>query len=98
LCTKSLFSEKNLSILFEQLLAELLDGQPRNGCSIPAVEIDFPFFLNCSDLLWGPPGLQWVPVALSLELKRPAIESDPSPQSSAEVKNQWSRNSTHMSS
>jgi hypothetical protein len=36
------------------------------------------------------PPIQWVPVALSLGLKRPGREADHSPPSSAEVKNAWS--------
>jgi hypothetical protein len=40
------------------------------------------------DRLWGPtqPPIQWVPVALSLGLKRPGHEADPSPPPSAETK------------
>jgi hypothetical protein len=38
--------------------------------------------------------IQWVPGALSLEVKRPGREADHSPLSSAEVKNAWSYNST----
>jgi hypothetical protein len=36
--------------------------------------------------LWGPPNLQWVPEALSPEVKRPGREDDHSPPTSAEVK------------
>jgi hypothetical protein len=36
--------------------------------------------------------IQWVPRALSLEVKRPGCEADHSPLSSAEVKNAWSYN------
>jgi hypothetical protein len=35
------------------------------------------------------PPIQWVPGALSLEVKRPGREADHSPPSSAEVKNAW---------
>jgi hypothetical protein len=40
------------------------------------------------------PLIQWVPMVLSLELKRPLHEVDYSPLSSAEVKNVWSYTST----
>jgi len=38
--------------------------------------------------------IQWVPGALSLEVRRPGCESDHSPPSSAEVKNAWIYTST----
>jgi hypothetical protein len=38
--------------------------------------------------------IQWVPGALSLEVKRPVREADHSPPSSAEVKNAWGYTST----
>jgi hypothetical protein len=46
--------------------------------------------------LLGPtqPAIQWVPGALSLEVKRPGREADHSPPSSAKVKNAWSYTST----
>jgi hypothetical protein len=40
-------------------------------------------------LLPNQPGILWIPVALSLELKRPGREADHSPPSSAEVKSEW---------
>jgi hypothetical protein len=40
------------------------------------------------------PPIQWVPGALSLEVKLPGREADHSPPSSAEVKNAWSYIST----
>jgi hypothetical protein len=40
--------------------------------------------------------IQWVPGALSLEIKRPGREADHSPPSSAEVKNAWSYTSAFM--
>jgi hypothetical protein len=40
------------------------------------------------------PPIQWVPVALSLGVKRPEREADNSPPSSAGVKNAWSYTST----
>jgi hypothetical protein len=40
------------------------------------------------------PPIQWVPGALSLEVKRQGREADHSPPYSAEVKNVWSYNST----
>jgi hypothetical protein len=36
------------------------------------------------------PRIQWVPRALSLEVRRPGREADHSPPFSAEVKNAWS--------
>jgi hypothetical protein len=36
------------------------------------------------------PPIQWVPGTLSLGVKRPGLEADHSPPSSAEVKNAWS--------
>jgi hypothetical protein len=41
------------------------------------------------------PPIQWVPGALSLEVKWPGREADHSPPSSAEVKNAWNYTSTH---
>jgi hypothetical protein len=38
--------------------------------------------------------IQWVPRALSLGVKRPGLEADHSPQSSAEVKKMWIYTST----
>jgi hypothetical protein len=40
------------------------------------------------------PPIQWIPGALSLEVKRPGREADHSLPSSAEVKNAWSYTST----
>jgi hypothetical protein len=40
------------------------------------------------------PPIQWVPGALTLGIKRPGLEADHSPPSSAEVKNAWSYTST----
>jgi hypothetical protein len=40
------------------------------------------------------PPIQWLPGALSLGIKRPGREADPSPPSSAEVKNSWNYTST----
>jgi hypothetical protein len=42
------------------------------------------------------PPIQWVPVALSLGVKRPGRADDNSPPSSAEVKNAWSYTSTPL--
>jgi hypothetical protein len=49
-------------------------------------------FTTVSRTALGPtqPPTQWVPGALSLEIKRPVREADHSPQSSAEVNNAWS--------
>jgi hypothetical protein len=55
-------------------------------------------FMTMSRRLWGPsslqPPIQWVPGALFLAVKRPRLEADHSPPSSAEVKNAWSYTST----
>jgi hypothetical protein len=48
------------------------------------------------DQLWDPPKppIQFVPGALSLEVKWPGCEADHSPPSSADVKNAWSYTSS----
>jgi hypothetical protein len=53
-------------------------------------------FTTASRTALGPtqPPIQWIPVALSLGVKRPGSEADHSPLSSAEVKNAWSYTST----
>jgi hypothetical protein len=53
-------------------------------------------FTTASRTALGPtqPPIEWVPGALSLEVKRPGREADHSPQSSAEVTNAWSFTST----
>jgi hypothetical protein len=53
-------------------------------------------FTTVSRMVLGPtqPSIQWVPGALSLEVKWPRREADHSPPSSAEVKNAWSYTST----
>jgi hypothetical protein len=40
------------------------------------------------------PPIQWIPGALSLGVKRPGLEADHSPPSSAKVKEEWSYTST----
>jgi hypothetical protein len=40
--------------------------------------------------------IQWVPGALSPEVKRPGREADHSPLSSADIKNSWSYTSTSL--
>jgi hypothetical protein len=42
----------------------------------------------------GQPAIQWIPVALSLEVRRTGREADHSPPSSAEVKREWNYTST----
>jgi hypothetical protein len=49
----------------------------------------FLFYIIVSRAALEPP-IQWVPVALSLRIKRLGREADHSPPSSAEVKNSWS--------
>jgi hypothetical protein len=53
-------------------------------------------FTTASRTALGPaqPPIQWVPGALSVEVKRPGCVADHSPPSSAEVKNEWSYNFT----
>jgi hypothetical protein len=53
-------------------------------------------FTTASRLDLGPtqPPIQWVLGTLSLGAKRPGREADPSPPSSAEVKNAWSYTSS----
>jgi hypothetical protein len=53
-------------------------------------------FATASRPALGPtqPPIQWVPGALSLEVKQPGREADHSPPSSGEVKNAWSYTST----
>jgi hypothetical protein len=54
------------------------------------------FFTTVSRTALGPaqPPIQWVPGALSLEVKRLGREADHSPPNSTEVKNAWSYTST----
>jgi hypothetical protein len=53
-------------------------------------------FTTASRMALGPtqPPIQWVTGVLSLRIKRPGRETDHSPPSSAEVKNEWSYTST----
>jgi hypothetical protein len=53
-------------------------------------------FTTASRLALGPslPPIQWVPGAVYLGVKRSGCEADHSPQSSAEVKNEWNYTST----
>jgi hypothetical protein len=53
------------------------------------------FFATNPDRLWlTQPPIQWVPDDHSLEVKRPGLETDHSPPSSAKVKNAWRYNSS----
>jgi len=65
----------------------------RAGRMVFDFQMDREFFLFASGFrqVLGPTQLptQWVPRALSLEVKRPGSEADYSPSSSAEVKNAW---------
>jgi hypothetical protein len=67
----------------------------RSGVRVPAGAGNF-LFITASRSALGPTQSpnQWVPVALSLGVKRPGREADHSPQSSAEVKNAWRYTST----
>jgi hypothetical protein len=53
-------------------------------------------FTTVSRTTLGPtqPPIQWVPGALSLGVKRPVLEADHSPPSSAEIKTAWRYTST----
>jgi hypothetical protein len=53
-------------------------------------ELGIFLFTTASRMALGPtqPPIQWVPGALSLEVKRPGHEADHSPPSSAEIK-EW---------
>jgi len=53
-------------------------------------------FTTASTTALGPtqPPIKWVPVALSLGVKRPGREADHSTLTNAEVKNAWSYTST----
>jgi hypothetical protein len=65
--------------------------------SIPDRGIDgILLFVTASRPVLGPiqPPIQWVPWALSQEVKRPGREADRSPPSSTEVKNAMSYTST----
>jgi hypothetical protein len=70
-----------------------LDNQVLGFDSLQGLEI---FLTTMSRTALGPtqPPIQWVPGALSLEVKQPGCEADHSPPSSAEVKNVWSYTST----
>jgi hypothetical protein len=61
-------------------------GQPEPGSP--------PGFLALGITEPTQPPIQWVPGSLSLGVKQPWREAHHSPQSSAEVKNAWSYNST----
>jgi hypothetical protein len=64
--------------------------------NLPPQGLETFLFTTASRPALGPtqPPIQWVPGALSLEVKRPGREADHSPPTSAEVKNAWSYTST----
>jgi hypothetical protein len=64
--------------------------------TIMLMKLHFKCFHTMSRLALGPtqPPIQWVPGTLSLGVKQLECEADPSPPSSAEVKNAWSYTST----
>jgi hypothetical protein len=66
-----------------------------SGVQIPE-QLGISFFTTTARPALRPtqPPLQWVPGALSPEGRRPGRETDHSPPSSAEVKNEWSYTST----
>jgi hypothetical protein len=75
------------------MVTRLRAGQPRFDSR---QGLGIFIFATASGPGLGPtqPSIQWVPEALSPEVKRPGCETDHSPPSSAEVKNAWSYTST----
>jgi hypothetical protein len=65
-------------------------GRPRGRSSSPGGGKNFHFSMLSTPAL-GPtqPPIQWVPGALSPEVKRQGREADHSPQTTAEVKKMW---------
>jgi hypothetical protein len=70
-------------------LSRVLDGRPRNRCSVPFQGQESLLFSIASTSHLGPiqPHIQWVPAAVSPGVKRQGREADHSPISSAELKN-----------
>jgi hypothetical protein len=71
------------------------NGLGLSGQRKKSLDMDQRKLVSCARYIWiqalGPTQLpiQWVPAALSPEVKRPGREADHSPPSSAEVKNAW---------
>jgi hypothetical protein len=71
-------------------LTRLEVAPPSKRCSIPGKDNRFLSYLQVHTRPWGPPGYSMSTGALSPCLKRPGRQADPSPPSSAEMRNQWS--------
>jgi hypothetical protein len=73
----------------------LRTGRPRDRSSSPGRVKNFLFSKSSRPALGSTqPPIQWVPGALSPEVKRPGREADHSPPSSAKVKKIWIYTST----
>jgi hypothetical protein len=70
-------------------------GRPRGRTSSPSKGKIFRLSTSSKPVLGPtPPPIQWVPGALSPEVRRPGREADHSPPTSVEVKNTWIYTST----
>jgi hypothetical protein len=68
----------------------LLAERPRGRSSSPGMVKDFHSSMSSRPALGSTQlPIQWVPGALSPEVKRPGCEADHSPPTSAEVKKTW---------
>jgi hypothetical protein len=68
----------------------LLAARPRSRSSSPGRAKNFHFSMSSRPTLASnQPPIQWVPGVLSPRVKRPALETDHSPPTSAEVKKMW---------